>query len=132
VVAINFIYTTCTAFCTAQGATFSKLQSLLGDELGMSVNLVTITTGPKVDTPERLKAWSVTFGVKPGWTMITGEKGAIDEVLKALTCDIGRTGMHSQVVLIGNVDKGLLIRDYGLADPERMAATIEEMITGKQ
>jgi protein SCO1 len=132
VVAINFIYTTCAAFCTAQGATFSKLQALLGDELGKSVNLVTITTDPEVDTPERLKAWSVTFGVKPGWTMITGEKKAIDEILKALTGDTGRTGMHSPIVLIGNIDKGVWIRDYGLENPERLAATIEEMITGKQ
>jgi protein SCO1 len=132
VVAINFIYTTCTAFCASQGAIFSRLQALLGDKLGSSVHLITITTDPEADTPERLKTWSVKFGAKAGWSLVTGEKGAVDEILKALTGDVGRKGMHSPVVLIGDVDQGLWIRDYGLAEPERLAATIEQMITGKQ
>lgn len=132
VVAINFVYTTCTAFCTAQGATFAKLQNILGDRLGKSVRLITITTDPETDTPERLKSWGVTFGAKPGWAILTGEKNAVDEILKALTGDIGRKGMHSPIVLIGNANKGAWIRDNGLADPERLAATIEQMTTGKQ
>jgi cytochrome oxidase Cu insertion factor (SCO1/SenC/PrrC family) len=132
VVAINFVYTTCTAFCSAQGANFSKLQAILGDRLGNSVNLITITTDPEADTPGRLKAWSATFKAKPGWTMVTGEKKAVDEILIALTGDSGRKGMHSPLVLIANADKGVWIRDYGLADPERLAATIEEAATGKR
>lgn len=132
VVAINFVYTTCAAFCAAQGATFAKLQELLGGDLGTSVNLITITTDPETDTPARLKSWSEKFKVKPGWTMVTGERKAVDEILKALTGDIGRTGMHSPIVLIGDADKGLWIRDYGLADPERLDAMIEQLATGKQ
>jgi protein SCO1/2 len=132
VVAINFVYTTCSAFCTMQGANFSELQAVLGDKLGKSVNLITITTDPETDTPERLKTWSRAFKAKPGWTMITGEKKSIDEILKALTGDIGRKGMHSPIVLIGNVDKGVWIREYGLAEPERLAEMIQRMITENQ
>lgn len=132
VVAINFVYTTCEAFCTMQGANFSELQAVLGDKLGKGVNLITMTTDPESDTPQRLKAWSRAFKAKPGWTMITGEKKAIDEILKALTGDIGRKGMHSPVVLIGNVDKGVWTREYGLAEPERLAATIQRMMSDNQ
>ncbi len=131
-VAINFVYTNCAAFCASQGAIFAKLQELLGDKLGKSVNLITITTDPETDTPERLKSWSEKFKAKPGWTMVTGERQAIDEILKALTGDIGRTGMHSPIVLIGQADNGVWIRDYGLADPEKLAEMIEQVASGKR
>jgi protein SCO1/2 len=127
VVAINFVYTACKSFCTAQGATFAKLQAILGDKLGERVNLITITTDPETDTPERLKEWGKTFGAKRGWAILTGEKRSIQEILKALTGDVGGKGMHSPVVLIGNLDKGEWIRDYGLADSEELAATLERV-----
>ena len=64
--------------------------------------------------------------------MITGEKKAIDEILKSLTGDIGRKGMHSPIILIGNPDKGVWVRENGLAEPERMVATIKRMMSDNQ
>src|ERR1041384_7816475 len=44
VVVLNFFYTSCTYTCTMQGRTFSQLQSLLGERLGKSVHLISVTT----------------------------------------------------------------------------------------
>ena len=35
VVAINFIFTTCTTICPPMGAHFSKLQKLMGERVGL-------------------------------------------------------------------------------------------------
>src|SRR5262245_5348398 len=67
IVAINFIFTTCTTICPPLGATFAKLQRSIDPELASEVRLISISVDPAVDTPDRLKAWSQRFGAQPGW-----------------------------------------------------------------
>ena len=54
-VAINFIFTTCTTICPPMGATFAKVQTLLGERAGKDVQMISISVDPVTDTPERLK-----------------------------------------------------------------------------
>src|SRR5712691_4974642 len=54
VVVMNFIFTTCTTICPTMGATFSRVQRLLGDR---SVSLISVSVDPATDTPQRLDAW---------------------------------------------------------------------------
>lgn len=83
VVAINFIFTSCPAIGPVLGASFAKLQNLLGERLGTGVNLISISVDPVNDTPERLKAWGAQFGAtNPGWNFLTGEKDKIDRLRK--------------------------------------------------
>ena len=46
VVVLSFFYTSCTFVCTRQGKVFSELQSLLGERLGKSVFLISVTRDP--------------------------------------------------------------------------------------
>ena len=62
-VAINFIFTTCTTICPPLGATFAKMQKLLGDRLEKDVYLISITVDPVTYTPERLRAWGKSSGL---------------------------------------------------------------------
>src|SRR5262244_1857610 len=55
VVAIDFIYTTCTDVCPLFTANFAQLQRTLKNETG-NVFFVSITTDPEVDTPKVLKS----------------------------------------------------------------------------
>jgi protein SCO1/2 len=126
VVVINFIFTTCAYICPMQGSSFSKLQAELGERLGEDIYLISISTDPLTDNPEKLKAWGERFGVKRGWTLVTGEKKQMDELLLALAGDTARTGEHSPIALIGSDKKGIWIRAYGLEGPKRM---IEIIIT---
>ncbi|HEX3554544.1 MAG TPA: galactose oxidase-like domain-containing protein [Thermoanaerobaculia bacterium] len=118
-VAMNFVYTSCTAFCPLLGRTFTALQQALGDRLGKEVSLISVSTDPQTDTPERLKAWGAKFGARPGWTLVTGDRKNLDVLLQSLTGDPARRGEHSPAVLLGNYDQGKWVRESGLAAPER-------------
>jgi protein SCO1/2 len=127
VVAVNFVFTTCTTICPPMGAGFARLQKLLGDRAGKGVHLISISVDPVTDTPERLKAWGRKFGAGPGWTLVTGERDEITRLLKALGGFTPNVNDHSPLVLLGNDARGHWTRAYGLAAPARLAELIEEM-----
>ena len=52
-VAIDFVFTTCTAICPSLTATFRKVQQE-AHARGVDVQLISVTVDPTVDTPERL------------------------------------------------------------------------------
>ncbi|HSN85206.1 MAG TPA: SCO family protein, partial [Thermoanaerobaculia bacterium] len=84
VVMINFIFTSCTTICPPMGATFGKVQELLGDRAGKDVHLIAVSVDPATDTPERMKAWGKKFGATPGWTLVTGDRDTVVQLLKGL------------------------------------------------
>lgn len=107
-VAIHFVFTTCRAICPVMGAAFAKLQDRLGERLGRDIELVSVSIDPLTDTPERMKQWGAQFGARPGWRLLTGEKGNIDNLLKALDA----TNHSAPVVLLGNLRTGEWVRSY--------------------
>jgi protein SCO1/2 len=131
VVAINFIFTTCTTICPPLTATFSRVQNQMGDRLGKDFYLISISVDPAVDTPPRLKAWGAKFGAKPGWTFVTGNKPEMDQLLKALSGYSARKEDHSPTILIGNDAKGVWTRAYGLAKPTLLVQLIEGVMNGR-
>ncbi len=128
VVAINFIFTTCTTACPLLSATFSNVQELMGDRFGRDVYLISISVDPVVDTPERLKAMATKFHARPGWTFVTGESLEISQLLKALGASALRKKDHTPLVLIGNDTRGIWTRTYGLAQPVQIERVIDSMI----
>lgn len=129
VVAMNFIFTTCRTICPPLGANFGKLQTLLGDRAGRDVYLISVSVDPVTDTPERLKAWGETFGAGPGWTLVTGSKVNITQILKALQVFTPDFNDHSPVILMGNAGSGTWTRAYGLAPPKDLAGLLEGMVS---
>jgi protein SCO1/2 len=126
-VVVSFIYTTCGSVCPMLGENLAKLQGLLGDRLGKNIQLISISTDPVTDTPERLKTWAKMFGENPGWTLITGQRADINKLLIALAGYIVDKGMHDPVILIGNQDKGIWKSAFGLADPERLLEMLQQV-----
>ena len=127
VVAMNFVFTTCTTICPPLGANFGKLQEELGDKLGRDVHLISVSVDPVTDTPERMKAWGDVFGAGPGWTLVTGEKDDVTQLLKALQVFTPDIRDHSPVVLAGNAAKGTWTRAYGLAPPKELAGILSDL-----
>jgi protein SCO1 len=125
VVAINFIFTTCTTICPPLGATFAKVGELGGERFGRDFQLISISIDPTTDTPQRLKAWSERFNAKPGWTLVTGLKGDIDQLLKALGGFSASIRDHTPAVLIINDTQGVMTRAYGLASPAKLLSVID-------
>ena len=100
-VVLNFFYTTCTGGCPMAGMWLSNLQERLGARLGKSVALVSISIDPDVDTPEKVKQWSLRWKRRPGWSLLTSP----DQNLRALIAKFRAyesKGMHSAIVFIGD------------------------------
>jgi protein SCO1/2 len=123
VVAINFIYTTCTTICPVLGATFANVQAQMGERSGRDFSLISVSVDPVTDTPGRLKAWGAKFKAGPGWTLVTGKKQDVDTLLRALGASSAQKEDHPPLVLMGNDPKGLWTRAYGLMP-------LTELITG--
>jgi protein SCO1/2 len=127
VVAINFVFTTCTTICPPMGANFAKLQRLLGDRAGRDVHLISVSVDPATDTPERMKAWAQKFGAGPGWTLVTGDRNEVTRLLKSLGVYTANISDHSPLVLLGNDARHQWTRAYGLAAPAKLAELIGGM-----
>jgi protein SCO1 len=128
VVAINFIFTTCSTVCPLLGVHFSALQELMGDRAGRDVTLISLSVDPLVDTPQRLKAWSEGFDAGPGWTLLTGPKREVEILLKALHVFTPDKQAHTPTILIGNDATGTWRRAYGLVAPATLADMLSSVI----
>ena len=131
IIALNFIYTDCSAACPVSSAIFSKLQSRLGDKLGRAVRMVSLTINPASDTPERLKAYAERFHAKPEWVWLTGEKPQVVALLKGLGVYNRDYTNHASVILVGDPRRGEWTRFNGLSSPDAIAARIEELLLAR-
>jgi len=118
-VAINFVFTTCTAICPSLTATFRRVQQEAATR-GVDVQLISVSVDPGVDTPERLQEYSAKFKTGPGWTFVTGDKAKIDSVLQAFGVAVANKNDHTPMVLIGNDTSDYWTRIYGLSSPAKI------------
>ena len=131
VVAVQFIFTTCTTICPPLGATFARVQKELGERAGRDVRLISVSVDPATDTPERMKAWGAKFKAGAGWTFVTGQKPQIDELLRALGASSASPSEHTPALLIGNDLKGQWTRVYGLSRPAVLVKLIDDATAGR-
>jgi cytochrome oxidase Cu insertion factor (SCO1/SenC/PrrC family) len=128
IVLVSFFYTSCSYTCLRQGKVFSDLQAELGDRLGKDIFLISVTMDPETDTPERLKTWGTRFGVRKGWTLVTGGKAEMGKLVGHLTDNpLGRQEMHAPFIYMGNDKKNSWTGAYGLTEPKQLVKKIEEM-----
>ena len=130
VVVINFVFTTCKGMCPLLGANFSRLQKALGERVGRDVFLISISTDPETDSPEKLKAWGEKFKPNNGWTFVTGQKEDLTPLLQVFTGDGPRGDYHAPSLCIINDSKKVHRWAYGFEAPERVIEMIDEMARG--
>lgn len=129
-VAINFIFTTCTAICPPLTATFRRVQQEIVAQK-LPVELISISVDPVTDTPERLRDFASKFKAGPGWTFVTGDKAAIDSILRVLGTAVAVKTDHTPMILIGNDASGYWTRTYGLSSPSTLIKVIAEAASRK-
>ena len=129
-VAINFIFTTCTAICPSLTATFRRVQQEARTR-GVDVQLISISVDPTVDTPERLQDFAKKFKAESGWTFVTGDKSEIDSLLQALGVAVVNKNDHTPMVLIGNEVADKWTRTYGLSSPKTIVDLIQAASSDK-
>lgn len=125
VVVLSFFYTSCTYSCTMQGKTFSKLQSLLGDRLGESVFLISVTIDPARDDVARLKSWGKRYDVRAGWTLVTGKEAELNKLLVPFTGNRAGSEMHMPSTFVGNAKTGVWTSASGVFDPEMLLKAVD-------
>src|SRR6267143_2473609 len=134
-VAINLIYTRCSASCPLETAKLVQVQRLLGDRVGKDVFFYSISIDPKHDTPEALKAYARRFHVGPGWLFLTGKHEDIQLVSKklglaSLTDAWNRDG-HQPALMVGNESTGEWIRSSTVENPKFLARMMSDFFGWK-
>src|SRR5438093_5741943 len=119
-VAINLIYTHCSASCPLETAKLAQVQRLLGDRVGKDVFFYSISIDPRRDTPEVLKAYAQKFHVGPGWLFLTGKEDDIKLVVKKLglsrSNDAANRDGHMPILMIGNQPTGQWMQNSSVDD----------------
>lgn len=130
VVAVNFVFTTCTAICPSLTATFRRVQQQLVENK-VDAQLISVSVDPTIDTPERLHEFAAKFKAEPGWTFVTGNTSDIDAILNEFGVGIANKNDHTPMVLIGNDETGYWTRAYGLSSPTSLVKLITEAANRK-
>lgn len=130
VVAINFIFTKCKTICPPMGANFASLVREMNclDPDGAHSRLLSISIDPRNDTPERLKKWSENFGAPDNWTLLTGKKDAVDQLLKDLKVFTPLKEDHAPIILIGKEGGYEWLRTNGLAPVSKIKPALEALL----
>jgi protein SCO1/2 len=81
---LDFVFTSCPGPCPILTGRHARLQRELPLALREKVWFVSISLDPGFDTPERLRAYAQARGADlANWSFLTGEPGAVAEVVKA-------------------------------------------------
>ena len=131
-VAMTFIYTSCTTICPVYSAIFTQLQDLLGERQGRDVILVSMSIDPARDIPRRMKKEAEKYKAKPGWFYLTGKKQNVHEVLKGLDAYLVDFEEHPAMALIGDGKTGTWRRFSGFPMPKQLLAMIDKLKAARE
>lgn len=123
-VAVNFIFTECSTICPASGALFASLQK----QSARGVHFISVSIDPETDTPKKLAAWSGKFRTGAGWTLVTGKRSAIEEIVKAFGATTSRPQDHQPLTIIGSDATHTWTRLYGFPGTEKVNAAFDEVM----
>lgn len=128
VAVITSFFTTCTAFCPMTQERLARLTTLLHDRMGKDVVFVSVSVDPANDTPAAMKAWGEKHKIGPGWTLVSGQTGNVESLLKSLGLfvDIQR---HQSALIIGNQKHGW-VRVSSWSSPASLAEVINGIEKG--
>jgi len=131
VVAINFVFTTCTTICPPLTATFRRVQQQLAEQ-NSPAQLISVSVDPAIDTPERLRDFAAKFKAESGWAFVTGNTSDINSLLQQLGVAVTNKNDHTPMILIGNDEAGYWTRAYGLSSPTSLVKLITEAALQKK
>ena len=134
VLAVTFIYATCTDTCPLLTAKMAEIQRRLGRDFGPRVRFVSITVDPEVDTPEVLRGYAKAHGANlEGWSFVTGSSAEIKDVVRRYGAYARKTagGSVDHLFLTSLVDRQGLIRVQYLGvrfDPDEMLTDLQALL----
>jgi protein SCO1 len=130
VVVFNMMYSVCTGICPGNTANLLQVQQALGNRVGKDIFMVSMTLQPGFDTPDALQRYVKSYGIKPGWTFLTGEPKEMDVIRRKLgffnddpkiDSDLAN---HTGMVRIGNESLDRWFMMPALSAPKQIARSI--------
>lgn len=132
-VLFNMMYSVCTGICPANTANLLQVQEVLGSRMGKDIFMVSMTLQPEFDTPGALRDYVRRYGIKPGWTFLTGQPREMETLRRklgffnknpALDSDLAN---HTGMVRIGNeaLDRWMMMP--ALSTPQQIARAALQM-----
>lgn len=83
-VVFNMMYASCSNICPPNTANLLQVQQALGAKSGRDVFMYSITLQPEFDSAAALQDYRRKYGIKPGWTFLTGQRKDIDLIRRKL------------------------------------------------
>jgi protein SCO1/2 len=129
-VLINFVFVGCSDVCDSVTANLAAVQDILGDRVGSEIFMYSISLQPDFDTPDVLKLYADRFGIKPGWSFLTGDPADVEvlrwrlgfaDINPELDADLFQ---HAAVVRIGEERLDRWTMAPAMLTPERLAESI--------
>jgi protein SCO1/2 len=129
-VALNFIYTSCTAICPVLSHNFAEFQRRLGTERER-VHMVSISIDPEEDTPPRLSAYAARFDAGPQWEFYTGSAASSVTMQKAFQAWFGDKMHHRPVTFLRVAPGQPWVRLDGFSSPDELLAEYRRLVKSR-
>ena len=123
-VALNFVFTSCSAICPIQSQTFAELQARAAP--GLHLRLMSISLDPLSDTPAVLREYGRKFGAGREWRFYTGTPDASIAAQRAFDVYRGNKMNHEPLVLLRPRPGQPWIRVEGYADAGTLLRTLAD------
>ncbi len=127
-VLLNFIYTSCTAICPALSATFTSVQSKLGQDTGRVV-MLSVSIDPENDRPRELNNYAQRFKAQPQWSFLTGSQAQSIAVQQAFNTYRGDKMNHAPVTLFRPGAKAAWVRYDGFAKADDLVREVRAALS---
>src|SRR5262245_39694928 len=134
VLAITFIFASCTDTCPLLTAKMAGLRDHLGPDFGSKVYFLSITVDPARDTPEVLKRYAEAHKANPaGWAFLTGTPAEIRDVATRYGIYYKKTprGDIDHTFLTSLVDQSGILRVQYMGvrfDPDEMLRDLRSLV----
>jgi protein SCO1 len=131
IVAVNFMFTSCTTICSPMTANIARVQKKLLARGEKNVHFISVSVDPEVDTPQKLKSYAAMFHVQPGWTFVTGTRAQLEPVWRAFGVPMGAREDHTATVAIGNEARHEWTYGSALTSADKLVVAIQSVTQNK-
>ncbi|MGH6895113.1 MAG: SCO family protein [Geminicoccaceae bacterium] len=134
VLAVTFIYTSCSDVCPMLSDKLARVQDALGPDFGTRIAFLSITVDPEHDTPEVLKEYAEALDADlAGWSFLTGEPAAIRDVAHRYGVAVAKAadGQVDHTLLTTLIDRRGIMRVQYLGyrfDPEEFRHDLLDLL----
>lgn len=129
VVLINFVFTHCEDACPMATQKLLQVSAMMGDEIGRSVRLVSISIDPERDSPAAMRKFAKAQGAdQDGWLFITGAPANVNQIVRKLGQYTSDIESHSTLILAGNVNKRHWVKVTPMMQPPIIVETLHRLM----